>query len=61
MLWFITDGSPVRFDFHDGLGGEHISLNGFVLMVIPEPATFLVWSVLAGLGIGCAWRRRRTR
>ncbi len=27
--------------------------------VIPEPATLLVWSLLAGLGIGLSWRRRR--
>jgi len=25
----------------------------------PEPSTFLVWSLLAALGIGCGWRRRR--
>jgi len=27
--------------------------------IIPEPSTILVWSVLAGLGMACAWRRRR--
>jgi len=27
--------------------------------VVPEPATLLVWSLLAGLGIGLGWRRRR--
>jgi len=26
--------------------------------VIPEPSTLLVWSLLAGLGIGVGWRRR---
>ncbi len=27
--------------------------------VIPEPTTLLVWSLLAGLGVGIGWRRRR--
>jgi len=27
--------------------------------IIPEPSTFLIWSLLAGLGIGVGWRRRR--
>jgi len=25
---------------------------------IPEPATLLIWLLLAGLGIGAGWRRR---
>jgi hypothetical protein len=25
----------------------------------PEPTTFLIWSLLAGLGIGMGWRRRK--
>jgi len=28
-------------------------------VVIPEPSTLLVWSLLAGVGTGCAWRRRK--
>jgi hypothetical protein len=27
--------------------------------VVPEPATLLIWSLLAGLGIGVGWRRRK--
>jgi len=27
--------------------------------IIPEPAAFLVWSLLAALGIGLGWRRRK--
>ncbi len=34
-------------------------LNGFQLDFVPEPATVLVWSLLAGLGIGLGRRRRR--
>jgi len=28
-------------------------------VVIPEPTTLLVWSLLAGLGVGLGWRRRK--
>ena len=28
---------------------------------VPEPATLLIWSLLAGLGIGVGWRRRRKK
>jgi hypothetical protein len=27
--------------------------------IIPEPSTLLIWSLLAGLGIGAGWRRRK--
>jgi len=27
--------------------------------IIPEPSTFLIWSMLVGLGVGVGWRRRR--
>jgi len=27
--------------------------------IIPEPSTVLIWSLLAGLGIGVGWRRRK--
>jgi hypothetical protein len=27
--------------------------------VIPEPSTLLIWTLLAGLGIGAGWRRRK--
>jgi len=30
-----------------------------VSLVIPEPSTLVVWSLLAGLGIGLGWRRRK--
>jgi hypothetical protein len=28
-------------------------------IIIPEPTTLLVWTLLAGLGIGCGWWRRK--
>jgi len=27
--------------------------------IVPEPTTFLIWSLPAGLGVGLGWRRRR--
>jgi hypothetical protein len=27
--------------------------------VIPEPTTFLIWALLAGLGVGLGWRRKK--
>jgi len=38
------------------------SVNGRVLQlfaIVPEPTALLVWSLLAGLGIGAAWWRRK--
>jgi hypothetical protein len=39
-------------------------INGFELrqagrVIIPEPSTLLIWSLLAGLGFGLGWRRRK--
>ncbi len=31
----------------------------FASYPVPEPATLLVWSLLAGLGVGLGWRRRK--
>jgi hypothetical protein len=31
----------------------------YAVTIIPEPATLLIWSLLAGLGIGVGWRRRK--
>jgi len=31
----------------------------FTSVVIPEPSALLVWTLLAGLGIGAGWRRKR--
>ena len=37
--------------------GNDISLT--LSAIIPEPTTLLIWSLLAGLGIGAGWRRRK--
>jgi len=30
-----------------------------ISVAVPEPSTLLVWSLLAGLGVGLGWRRRK--
>ncbi len=49
-------GGGMQFDWSivDGGNGQILRL-----MTVPEPATLLIWSLLAGLGIGLRWRRRR--
>jgi hypothetical protein len=44
-------------------GGSQIGPpeSAFAIMPIPEPSTLLIWSLLAGLGIGAGWRRRERR
>jgi len=43
--------------YNDRTSFDNVALTSAA--VIPEPSTLLVWSLLAGLGIGLAWRRRR--
>jgi len=43
------------YDF--GLTASQVQ-NNFNTM-IPEPTTLLIWSLLAGLGVGLGWRRRK--
>jgi len=40
---------------------DYLTLSGITSTIIPEPSTFLIWSLLAGLGLGLGWRRRRTK
>jgi hypothetical protein len=45
-----------------GGGDPRVFLNALRLSEVrpvPEPGTLLIWSLLAGLGIGVAWRRRK--
>jgi len=41
------------------VGADEVWARYASVAIIPEPATLLVWSLLAGLGIGLGWRRRR--
>jgi hypothetical protein len=46
--------------YDEALSAEQIrALANPVSAIIPEPSTFLVWSLLAGLGIGVGWLRRK--
>jgi len=33
--------------------------DALIAHVVPEPSTLLIWSLLAGLGVGLRWRRRK--
>ena len=59
--FFVAGGSPVTLDFipgtgFDGGGGDHLNLNGFELLVLPEPSRVVVLG-LGGLTL--LLRRRR--
>jgi hypothetical protein len=42
-----------------GTKGQALYWNATADIVVPEPTTLLVWSLLAGLGVGLGWRRRK--
>jgi len=52
----ITPFDEIRYatTFAEAMGRE-----ATVNTIIPEPATLLIWSLLAGLGVGLGWRRGR--
>ncbi len=37
----------------------HVELAAVAVQAIPEPATLLIWSLLAGLAVGLGWKRRK--
>ncbi len=38
---------------------QHLFDNPGAVAPVPEPATMLIWSLLAGLGVALGWRRRK--
>ncbi len=44
-----------------GVGGadETLLIDNVSIATIPEPATLLVWSLLAALGFALGWQRRK--
>jgi len=58
----VTDGTASFTFTPDTLGDNNqLWVNGLALrfVAVPEPTTLLIWSALAGLGIGLGWRRRK--
>ncbi len=45
--------------FYDELKDGDFFQDNLDRIYIPEPTTLLIWSLLAGLGVGLRWRRRR--
>jgi hypothetical protein len=41
--------------------GHYTDNAALTASVIPEPSTFIIWSLLATLGITVGWWRRRSR
>ena len=42
-----------------GGGGNNFAIDDVSFVLVPEPGTLLIWSLLAATGIGLGWRRRR--
>ena len=40
-------------------GNNRARFNALQLVLVPEPATIAIWSLLGLVGVGLAWRRRR--
>jgi len=55
---FQIDQSSFLASTVPGGNGELLRLEATAAAVIPEPSTLAVWSLLAALGLGLAWRRR---
>jgi len=53
---FVSDPGE---DWAFSLDSVRVSLIPEAPGIIPEPSTLLVWSLLAGLGVGVGWRRRK--
>ena len=62
---FVAPGDVLLMAIDDGgnsSSNDRVRLDGYISLrslIVPEPTTLLIWSLLAGLGIGLRWRRRR--
>jgi len=59
----VNNNDPNTFLWENGNEGHAIPYTEVYIRlqdpVIPEPTTLLIWSLLAGLGVGLGWRRRK--
>jgi len=58
FLFHVLGGSPVSISFSGGAASQHIQLNGFELLAVPEPSS-LALIVAAALGAAVLLRKRR--
>ena len=59
----VTGGMEEFFFFQNGLDGSsnQVALDNIVGATIPEPASAIIWSLVAVIGLGVGWwKRRRT-
>jgi len=55
---FIGDIALFKLYNNELTAGE-VARNYYAITLIPEPSAFLIWALLAGLGMGLGWRRRQ--
>lgn len=55
----LFDGGRATATVQGPGSGATMTVNSIAVTVVPEPATLLIWSLLAGLGVGLGWRRRK--
>jgi hypothetical protein len=53
-----VDAGTHTYSWTIGSNERRIDAAAF-FVVVPEPTTLLIWSLLAGLGVGLRWRRRK--
>jgi len=61
----VTEEITFRMYLYSPSNGSTIEIDNLTMFgtvrdaVIPEPAALMIWSLLAGLGLGMGWRRRK--
>jgi hypothetical protein len=61
--WLVGENEiivAVRNPDTEALNAGGLAFRMDIVTMVPEPATLAIWSLLAGLGIAAAWRKRRT-
>ena len=61
---FVLDPAGSQGTIVNGLGSPHVvgSTSAATISAVPEPSSFILVGLMAGLGYGCVWlRRRRTK
>ena len=57
---FLLDSTPIGNLPGQSEDGIFVTAQRIIDVTTPEPATIIIWSLLGGLGLVFAWRRRKT-